>query len=410
LGRVDWAIQSALARGLKAIVDLHGEDDLVANPDAETPRFIAIWKQLAEHYAAFPEGLAFELLNEPHGPVDAEMSNDLTVAALAVIRPSNPNRMVIVGPAAWSHVEGLPTLVLPTGDPNLMATFHYYDPMTFSHQGGGTGVEWSGTAADKSSMNAQFEAAAQWSQTQNRPVYVGEFGTIHFADIDARARWTAAVVAQCDAHRFPWAYWELRSEFGAWDPTVKAWHKEIIDALLPGNTIPPSAEMTGNCAPIVIPDSPLLRIDSLAWTDQDYVQSSPAAPVPDHARDLEVKVTIGVSVKAFLVMSVDKLGKAAPIKGYVAEWDTIIDDSSPLSVLCTDYTGLQTWAIAVVDNGSVLNTASGELPLLTANGERQLSLHLGDPKNLEGSGAILRVFAVTGSGELVASTPWSTNF
>jgi endoglucanase len=411
LNRVDWAIQSALDRGLKAIVDLHNEEDLFANPDTETPRFLGIWKQLAEHYAAFPQGLAFEILNEPHGAVDAEMSNNLTVAALAVIRESNPNRMVIVAPAGWSHVEGLPSLVLPDSDPSLIATFHYYDPMTFTHQGASeTRVDWPGAAGDQTSMVAQFDTAAQWSRTQNRPVYVGEFGTIHFADIDARARWTAAVVSQSDAHQFPYAYWELRSEFGVWDPTVKAWHKEIIDAILPGNSIPPSAETTGNCAPMVIPDSPNLRIDSLAWTNEDYVQSSPAAPVPDQVRDLKVEVTIGVGVRAFLVMSVDKIGKAAPIKGYVAEWDTIVDDSSPLSVLCTQYSGIQTWAIAVVENGAVLNTASGELPLLTVNGERQLALHLGDPKSLEGSGAILRVFAVTANGDLVASAPWPTNF
>jgi hypothetical protein len=105
-------------------------------------------------------------------------------------------------------------------------------------------------------------------------------------------------------------------------------------------------------------------------------------------------------------MSVDETGKAAPLKGYVAEWDTIVDDSNPLSGLCAPNGGVITWAIAVVENGTVLNTASGELPPLTANGQRQLSLHLGDPKSLEGVGAILRVFAVTTNGDLMASAPW----
>jgi hypothetical protein len=107
---------------------------------------------------------------------------------------------------------------------------------------------------------------------------------------------------------------------------------------------------------------------------------------------------------------VDKVGKAAPVKGYVTQWDTIVDDSNPLVGLCSQYSALHTWAIAVVDQGTVLNTASGELPLLTVKGERQLSLHLGDPKSLEGSGAVLRVFAVTAKGDLVASAPWPTNF
>ena len=411
LNRVDWAIQSALERGLKAIVDVHNEDELFTDPDTETPRFLGIWQQLAEHYASFPQGLAFEILNEPHGAVGVQISNSLIAAALTGIRESNPNRTVVVAPAAWSHIEGLSSLALPDNDPNLIATFHYYDPMAFTHQGASaTSVDWSGAVGDKSSMVTQFDTAAKWSQTQNRPLYLGEFGTIHFADIQARARWTAAVVEQCDVHQIPYAYWELRSEFGAWDPTVKAWHKEIIDAVLPGNSIPPSAEITGNCVPTVIPDSPDLRVDSLGWTNEDYVQSSAAAPVPDQVRDLEMKVTVRVGIKAFLVMSVDNTGKAAPVKGYVAEWDTIVDNSSPLSVLCSLYNGQQTWAIAVVENGTVLNTASGELSALTVNDERQLSLHLGDPKNLEGSGAILRAFAVTADGDLIASAPWPTNF
>lgn len=411
LARADWAIQSALDRGLKVILDFHNKDDeLFTDPDGQTPRFLAIWKQLAEHYAAFPQALVFEPLNEPHGAVDLRTSNDLLAAALTVIRASNPNRMVVVGPAGWSHIEGLSTLVLPDSDPYLMATFHYYDPMAFTHQAASESIAWPGPAGDKKSMVAQFQAAAEWSQKQNRPVYVGEFGANHFADMEARGDWTQAVVAQCDAHHFPYAYWELRSEFGAWDSTVKAWHKEIVDVLLPGNTIPASAEITGNCVPKVIPDSPHLRIESLAMSDEDYVQSSPAVPVPDQARDLKVEVTVSVGVKAFLVMSVDNLGKAAPVKGYVAEWDTIMDDASPLSVLCTPYTGLQTWAIAVVEKGTVLNTATGALPPLTVEGERRLALHLGYTKSLEGSGAVLRVFALTTEGDLIASAPWPTNF
>jgi endoglucanase len=410
LARVDWAVQSALDRGLKAILDRHNEEDFIADPETERPRFLAVWRQLAEHYAAYPQELAFEILNEPHGAVDEEMSNELMAAALAVIRASNPSRMVIVAPTGWSDVEDLPTLVLPDSDPNLMATFHYYDPKSFTHQAADTDVDWAGDDIDRRSMAAQFDAAAQWSQTQNRPLYVGEFGATHSADMEARGRWTAAVVAQCDAHQLPYAYWDLRAEFAAWDRWAKAWHKEIIDALLPGNTIPASAKITGNCKPIVIPDSPHLRIDSVAWTDQDYVQGSQAAPVPDHVRDLEVKVTFDVGVQAFLVMSVDKMGKAAHIKGYIAQWDTIVDDSNPLSVLCAEITGFYTWAMAVVDKGTVLNTPSGALPPLTTNGERQLSLHLGDPKSLEGSGVVLRAFAVTENGDLVASAPWPTNF
>jgi hypothetical protein len=71
------------------------------------------------------------------------------------------------------------------------------------------------------------------------------------------------------------------------EPRTHEWHKESVDALLPGNSISASATIIGNCVPKLTPDSPHLRIERLAMTDQDYVQSSLAAPVPMSPRPLQ---------------------------------------------------------------------------------------------------------------------------
>src|SRR5690606_18847861 len=125
--RVDWAVNSSLKAGLKAIINVHHYDGIAKQPDEHQARLIGMWKQIAEHYASYPDTLYFELLNEPHDALTAEKNNALIKAALPTIRQSNPTRAVVVGSVQWSSFRGLPELELPD-DPNLIVTFHYYDP------------------------------------------------------------------------------------------------------------------------------------------------------------------------------------------------------------------------------------------------------------------------------------------
>ena len=50
------------------------------------------------------------------------------------VRASNPTRPVVIGGEFWSGIDSLATLPLPD-DPYLVATFHYYEPFAFTHQG-----------------------------------------------------------------------------------------------------------------------------------------------------------------------------------------------------------------------------------------------------------------------------------
>ncbi len=151
--RVDWAISEAVLRGLKIIVNVHHYDELHEDPVAERPRALAIWEQIADRYKDFPDNiLYFEALNEPHGAFNEspQLWNDYLDAAINVIRVSNPNRPILVGPAGWNSISELESFD-PPEDPNLIATIHYYDPFEFTHQGATwidpaprTGVRWVG--------------------------------------------------------------------------------------------------------------------------------------------------------------------------------------------------------------------------------------------------------------------------
>jgi endoglucanase len=241
LSRIDWVVAEAEKNGLNAILDYHNDDELMQNPDAYADRYLAIWKQVAEHFKDAPSSILFELLNEPNGKMDARHWNRLLAKALAVVRATNPARTVVVGPTNWNDVGHLNKLELPESDRNLLVTIHFYDPMSFTHQGADwvagsskwMGTTWQGTEAEKQAIARAFEAAAAWGAAHRRPMFLGEFGSYGTGDMASRARWTAFVARTAESHGMPWTYWEFCSGFGAYDPVAKQWRQPLLDALLP---------------------------------------------------------------------------------------------------------------------------------------------------------------------------------
>jgi endoglucanase len=239
--RVDWAIEQALAHDLVVVINIHHYDALMADPEGQRERFLALWRQIAEHYRDYDGRLYFELLNEPHDRLEGALWNRCLAEALAVVRESNPERWVIVGPGGWGHVSALRALQLPEDDRRLIVTFHYYEPFRFTHQGAEwvqgsnpwMGTLWHGAEAELRAIRRDFDTAARWAQERDRPVYLGEFGAYGKADPASRVRWTAAVAREAEARGFAWAYWEFGAGFGVYDRARGAWREDLLRALLP---------------------------------------------------------------------------------------------------------------------------------------------------------------------------------
>jgi endoglucanase len=239
--RVDHILDEAARHGLVAIINVHHYDELYRDPDTHLPRLLAIWRQVADRYRDRPATVLFELLNEPNARLDDKNWNDAVARLLPIVRAKNPHRGVIVGPASWNNVNSLARLELPADDRLLIATFHYYEPFQFTHQGASwakgsdawRGRKWTGAADELARMRGDFDKAAAWSKANNRPIFLGEFGAYSAADVDSRARWTAAVVREAQSRGFSFAYWEFGSGFGVYDPASKNWRKPLLQALLP---------------------------------------------------------------------------------------------------------------------------------------------------------------------------------
>jgi hypothetical protein len=84
-------------------------------------------------------------------------------------------------------------------------------------------------------LRKAFEKAAAWGKKHDRPMYLGEFGSYHVADIDSRAAWTRAVVRESERQRIAWCYWEFGAGFGVFDRDAGNWRESLKSALLEAN-------------------------------------------------------------------------------------------------------------------------------------------------------------------------------
>jgi endoglucanase len=255
--RVDFVVTNALATHLAVIVNLHHFDAFTSDPTGQTEKFLAIWRQVAAHYATVTNTVAFELLNEPKDAATTAAVNPIFAQAIAAIRKSNPQRTIFVGPGKWNQISELKNLVLPANDDNLIVTVHCYDPFHFTHQGATwagpdvktTGIQFPGpparplvpnasanlsaavldwiqryntlpTAENPSSplaFTGELKLAREWSDYYGRPMHVGEFGCYTKADPESRARFYAAFRHTCEQDKLGWAIWDWSAGFRYWD-------------------------------------------------------------------------------------------------------------------------------------------------------------------------------------------------
>ena len=264
--RVDWAVNCALSRNMSIIVNVQQYAELYTNPLPHKERFVALWKQIAEHYKSYPDKLFLELFNEPDDAFTPEIWNDFVKETIPVIRESNPKRMIIVDSANDAWPSYLKFLKLPENDRNIIVSIHYYFPLAFTHQGSPwitpqkiasflkdmeyihqsvpswvtvgdsnawMGTKWTGSDAEKKEITDAFDVAAAWGKENNRPINLGEFGSYRKADMESRARWTKFIADTAAERGMSLLYWDFCAEFALYDRQTKSWNKGLLDAVIP---------------------------------------------------------------------------------------------------------------------------------------------------------------------------------
>ncbi len=245
---VKWAAKN----NLNAIIDLHHvEFDGKVSGAATTERIVWLWKEIAERYKnTDAEKVFFELRNEPHD-IEAKAWREQASAIIRAIRPIVPNHTLIVGFHDWNSRSAL-IESKPFADPNIIYSFHYYDPFLFTHQGAnwtgdglpdlkyvpfpdnkkqkietpasakGKWVEGLINAYEKDSnaekMFADLKAAKDWSVKNNVPIFLGEFGSYSkLPTLEDRCRHAAIIYSALGKLDIPNAWWEWNDSFNMFE-------------------------------------------------------------------------------------------------------------------------------------------------------------------------------------------------
>ncbi len=252
---VDEAIGWARAAGIGVILDMHflpgadfnsnKQDNRVFTDMALQAKVADFWRRLARRYADQGPWLRFEILNEPVAAENSQL-NTFNAHMLAAIRESNPTRVVYLTSNRWSSFRTVDDVVLPD-DPNIAFTFHYYEPMVFTHQRASWAgfskamppVDFPGRVPELppsaflpghprpawihpgqnltvAAIDADFDRVAAWAKqhAKGREIYLGEFGVYEAAPRASAERWIAAVRTAAESHGWSWAVWDYNDSFG----------------------------------------------------------------------------------------------------------------------------------------------------------------------------------------------------
>lgn len=259
------------AHQLRVIVDLHilrshhfneKEKPLWTEPAAQE-RFFDLWRTLSGELRRYPSALvAYELMNEPVAD-DPEDWNRLVSKAVAVIRAQEPTRTIVIGSNRWQSADTFDQLKVPTGDPHLLLSFHFYEPFLLTHyQASWTDIadyegpvhypglivqpeelaEVSAAVAQeikprireysKQTLEQMMEKPLRIAESLNLPLYCGEWGVIATAPDADRLRWYQDMVQLFERHNIAYANWNYKSDnFGLVDGQGEP-QQELLDLVL----------------------------------------------------------------------------------------------------------------------------------------------------------------------------------
>ena len=272
--------------GLKVVFNIHPvtqvaaySNDLV-NGSAAAPGVAQYQGMIADLARTLvPLGVdkvALEPFNEPaHYPCDASGDDDwqkIMASTVAAIRAVSADLTIVATGGCGGNVDGVTDLDPSFDDPDILYSFHMYEPHLFTHQRSdrqgdfASGLPWpasEGTPAavramllahmdaagippddqarqigavgssidqyfsenwGEAQMRARLEQAVDWAKTHDIPtsrLFMGEFGAMLMSDdgrsgaFDAdRLRYLETLRRTAESFGIPWSVWEFSNPYG----------------------------------------------------------------------------------------------------------------------------------------------------------------------------------------------------
>lgn len=252
------AIQGCIDNGLRVVVDLHilrshhfnaAEKPLFTQRSAQEA-FYECWRQISGELSCYSVAwVAYELMNEPVAD-DPEDWNKIVNECYCAVRELEPERIIAIGSNRWQSFDTVKDLRVPEGDPNIIISFHYYNPFLLTHYEASwtsqrdyhgpvhypgvpvtkeeldsccseevlPAVQWfSSQYYDAEKLRRDFQDAVDVAARYHLPVYCGEYGCMKNPPLEDRMAWHRDMEAVFDSMgiaRAMWCYRESDEGFG----------------------------------------------------------------------------------------------------------------------------------------------------------------------------------------------------
>ena len=256
---LDWARKYEL----RAIVDLHiiraryfnavneggaNANDLFTNP-ASQEWLVEMWRQLSDFMKdRSTDWVAYEMMNEPVAP-EHEQWNEIVAMLHKSMRELEPERVLVIGSNMWQGHWTMKYLRLPENDPNIILSFHYYNPHLLTHRGAWwtpaglytgpltyPGVlfteadymqapdsvkphleEYRNVFWDREMIHSQMADAIEVANRYGIQLFCGEWGVYEPVDRELAYAWTKDMLSVFDEFNIAWTTWCYDADFGFWD-------------------------------------------------------------------------------------------------------------------------------------------------------------------------------------------------
>ena len=234
---------------LRAVVDLHilrshhfnaNEKPLFTDPNAQE-KFYECWRKISGELKKYSvDKVAYEPMNEPVAD-DPETWNVIVNRCVDAIRKLEPNRTIIMGSNRWQSFSTVKDLRVPENDPNIIISFHYYEPFLLTHYKASwthlkdidVPVHYPGRLIEAEDMEAagnhakageniyninvienDFMKVIEVAQKYNLKIYCGEYGCINAAPQEDKIRWYNDMYILFEEHGIARANWDYKGGFG----------------------------------------------------------------------------------------------------------------------------------------------------------------------------------------------------
>lgn len=228
-----------LHKSLGNYCDIKEDVTLLESPELQD-RFVALWREFEKRFEGY-DYVAFELLNEVRN-VKADDWNSLAGRAVSEIRKLNPDRIIIIGGTHWNSPSTVGRIKL-FDDPNIVYTFHFYEPYEFTHQrgvlqapplfynrvmhypsdiapyreyreciGADLGSYKKLARMDKEALRKMLQPAFDFAKKHpDKILWCGEFGTIRHAPLRSRENYMRDIISMLKENGIQYCVWNYLS-------------------------------------------------------------------------------------------------------------------------------------------------------------------------------------------------------